>query len=138
MLNGFLIHSIYFFLIHNVHTLFMHEAYPYSLQVYMVLHCICFLWLFLWWARPVIQKVDLYIVFFTMFIICELQGTWLERWFKWRRLVPRLKKKVTPRVREKEMVCPILARAWQKSRYWHWDTREDSPTLTVVVEILTD
>ena len=25
----------------------MHEAYPYSLMVYMVLHCVNFLWLFL-------------------------------------------------------------------------------------------
>ena len=36
-------------------------------------------------------------------------------------------------VREKEMVCPMLARAWQKSRYW--DTREDLPTLIIVVDI---
>ena len=39
------------------------------------------------------------------------------------------------KVREKEMVCPMLARAWQ-SRYW--DTREGSPTLIVVGAILTD
>jgi hypothetical protein len=33
--------------IHTVHNFFMHEAYPYSLEVYMVLHCVHFLWLFL-------------------------------------------------------------------------------------------
>ena len=34
------------------------------------------------------------------------------------------------------MVCPMLARAWQKSRYC--DIREDSPTFIVVVAIITD
>ena len=38
---------------------------------------------------------------------------------------------VEPRVREKEMVCPLLAMAWHRYRYW--DTKEDSPTLIVVV-----
>ena len=43
---------------------------------------------------------------------------------------------VEPRVREKEMVCLLLALAWHRYRYW--DTKEDSPTLIVVVAILTD
>ena len=51
-------------------------------------------------------------------------------------LVSKLKEKVEPRVREKEMVCPLLARAWQKSR--HWNTRTESPPLIVEVAIFTD
>ena len=50
-------------------------------------------------------------------------------------LVSRLKEKVEPRVREKEMVCPLLARAWQKSR--HCFNRAGSPPLNVEVAIFT-
>ena len=51
-------------------------------------------------------------------------------------LVSRLKEKVEPRVREKEMVCPVLASAWQKSR--HCFTRAGSPPLIVEVGTFTD
>ena len=51
-------------------------------------------------------------------------------------LVSRLKEKVEPRVREKEMVCPVLASAWQKSR--HCFTRAVSPPLIVEVGTFTD
>ena len=55
LLYGFSIRNNFRNIIHTVHTLFMHEAHPCSLQVYLVLHCVHFLWLFLWWASPVIQ-----------------------------------------------------------------------------------
>jgi hypothetical protein len=42
--------------IHIVHTLFIYVAFPYSLQVYMVLFCVHFRWLFLWWAPPVLAR----------------------------------------------------------------------------------
>ena len=51
-------------------------------------------------------------------------------------LVSRLKEKVEPMVREKEMVCPLFARAWQKSR--HCFSRTGSPPLNVEVAIFTD
>ena len=57
--------------VHTVHTLFMHEADPCSLQVYMVFHCVHFLYLR---GTSGGSKNDLCVVFFTMLIICDLQG----------------------------------------------------------------
>jgi hypothetical protein len=51
-------------------------------------------------------------------------------------LVSRLKEKVEPSLREKEMVCPMLASAWQNSR--HWDIRIGSPPLMAAGGIFTD
>ena len=71
LLYEFLIHIFLIYKIHKVHTLFMHEAYPYSLQVYMVTLSIIVSLM----GTSGDSKVDLYVVLFTMFIICELQGT---------------------------------------------------------------
>ena len=51
-------------------------------------------------------------------------------------LVSRLRDKVEPRAREKEMVCIILASAWHKSR--HCVNRAGSPPIIVMGAILTD
>ena len=50
-------------------------------------------------------------------------------------LVSRLNENVEPRLRVKEIVCPMLVSAWQNSR--HCDTRAGSPSLMVAGAIFT-
>ena len=88
---------------------------------------------------------EVHLRWFNRWPVCSLfhnaYNLWVTRnitrkWVQMKKIDPILNKKVQPRVRENEMVFPMLARAWQKSRYC--DNREDSTTLIVVVAILTD